>query len=277
MDDLIYLAALNKHISKKQILDTFGYGSEDLIYVGGSLIEGLGNNYSDLDVFVLTKDLNNHDITADYKFSSTKVAFSRIEGINCDIEYWPLPVIEDLFTQFNQMDFSDTSVRVVNQLSIDTSADQLVSTVNRLINGVAIYNEEKVTQLIQSLKIEHFYRWMVRYYVNCVDNSFDDIIGNLEAGQYEVSVMVAREMCLALIRAYLYSKEIAIDRDKWIYPKLAKLAETDSQAKKVLKDFTYLYFQFPLQEKEDYKNNVETMVRFSHKIIQMIEQNLGGL
>lgn len=52
-------------IAKKDILEILNYKKEDIIFLGGSLIEGsinkfskgMGNKLSDIDVFILSDDM----------------------------------------------------------------------------------------------------------------------------------------------------------------------------------------------------------------------------
>ncbi|WP_428832263.1 nucleotidyltransferase domain-containing protein [Caldifermentibacillus hisashii] len=52
---MIELKPISKSISEDEILKCVSYTSNDFVFVSGSLIEGLGNKKSDLDIFVITQ------------------------------------------------------------------------------------------------------------------------------------------------------------------------------------------------------------------------------
>lgn len=50
-----------KILSKRNMIS-----DDDIVYLSGSLVEGIGNKYSDLDIFVLSDNISCRDSEYDY-------------------------------------------------------------------------------------------------------------------------------------------------------------------------------------------------------------------
>lgn len=276
----IYFKEFNTTIKKTDLVKLVQYQQEDIIYIAGSLVEGIGNKYSDIDIFILVNDfeqLSSKDIT--YATEASKTQFSKLySNINCDIEYWPMSLLEDLIQQLDNMNLNDLGARALNQLKArNCNFGEIKTFLHRFINSEGIYNDAKLEMLKNRLDKNKFYRLAMRTIINGGDNIYDDVVGNLEIGNYETALLGARDMLAHSISAYIYSKGMSIDRMKWIYEKLRILSKNDNEALEVLNRFVKLSFYSPIGNHEELAEHVENMLSFSNKVIKLASKNFGGV
>lgn len=268
---------LGNTVALETILSKATYTEEDIVFLSGSLISGLGNKYSDLDIFVLSKkSLDAKESQYEYEFKNSKVEYAAIGNIRCDIEYWNFNELLEIIAEINHADLEDEAMRVVNILKSVRLADASFI-LNRLITGVCIYNQTEFNKLLSHFDTNKFFRIMTRNYVIQVDNGFEDIIGNLDMERYQSAVMIGREILPLILIAYLSSKKVSIIKTKWVFPLLAKLAENDPQAAKILNNFKKVYFEANLKTQESMLTNARQILRLINQVISEIENNLGGL
>lgn len=79
---------------KKRMITDLRINSKDIVYLSGSLIEGIGNSYSDLDIFIVTKDIDKFKTTNyDYSRKLSKTIFKNFFDKKCDIEIYDYNLI----------------------------------------------------------------------------------------------------------------------------------------------------------------------------------------
>lgn len=282
MTDFINIKQRNIIIEKGDILKILNFEKEDIIFLSGSLIEGsinkfskgMGNKFSDIDVFILSDDINKIEKSIlDYDRSYLKTQFKKSYGINFDIEIYSKQVIFDLIEQLNTYDFND-NIRTFNILNIPNGFDlfKFTSFIHRFLNGVPIYNDKRFDEIRCNFNKDNYFRLMTRISINDVDVNYEDVVGNIENGQLEVAVNIARSMLLETIKAYIFHMKTSLDRDKWIPLKIKNLAENDKEANKIYEMFKKLYFEEKLDNEKSLRGNAENIIDFSNDIINKIGQ-----
>ena len=53
-DEYLRLGGIDRELLVSSVRDLIGYGEDDILLAVGSVVEGLGNTKSDLDLFLLT-------------------------------------------------------------------------------------------------------------------------------------------------------------------------------------------------------------------------------
>jgi hypothetical protein len=277
---MIELTQISKSIAIEKILEKVNYCSDDFVFLSGSLIQEIGNIKSDLDVFVVVNNFERlkKETSIVYNHNALKVAFTNIDGIGCDIEYWSLSEVIMLLKQLNSINFNDSTKRTLNQLSINgTDFEHLSSFLHRFIVSKPIYNESLYEEYKTKINLENYFRLMARCYINTIDNSYDDIIGNLIKGELETSLILAKNTLITVITVYLYSKNISLDREKWAYLLLKKLSDLDDESLEILNQFNKLYFEGVINSGDAYEKKVEDCLYFINNVIKQAGKNLGGI
>lgn len=280
MENIIEIKHRNIIIEKKDILKILNYKKEDIIFLSGSLIEGMnnklskgmGNKLSDIDVFILSDNINEiNKSILDYDRDYTKTQFKRLFGISIDIEIYPKSVVLDLMNQLNKYNFSD-NIRTFNILKMPKGFDlfKFTSFIHRFLNGIPIWNEDEFIEVKTGFNQKNYFKLMTRISINNVDINYEDVIGNIENKQFEVAVNVSRSILLETMKAYIFYMKTSLDRDKWIPLKLKNLAEYDEESCKVYRKFQKLYFEEKLDNEKSLRINAEKIIDFSNEIINKI-------
>lgn len=286
MIDFIDIKQRNISIDKRDILEILDFEKEDIIFLGGSLIEGslnknskgMGNKLSDIDVFIISNDIKKIERSAvAYDMGSFKTQFKRLYGISIDIEIFSQDAVLNLMNEISKCKF-DNDIRTFNLLNLPKGFDlfKFTSFIHRFLNGIPIYNEDLFNKMKTDFIENNYYKLMTRISINNVDEKYEDVIGNIENKQAEVAVNVARTVLLETMKAYIFYKKTSLDRDKWIPLKLKNLAEYDENAAKIYTKFKKLYFEEKLDSEKSLITNAERIIDFSNQIISKIGQS-GGI
>lgn len=254
---------LEHTINKKDILDLLKIDKGDLVFISGSLVEGTGNNRSDLDIFVIQKDPD-PNLEIDYAFENAKVNFGKIGKLNCDIEYWLFDDVNYIFSQLQKIDFENNNVRTSNRLELrGVSFTYLTSFIHRILVGECIKNEREFDLLMKDCAKEKYYKLMRLFWINSIDNKYEDIMGNFEIGEIKTAIILAKQALLESLAIIVFSNNTSVDRNKWNYIKCRMISEKDIQVKNLLNKFDMLYFDY---------NKVKDDINLLENILLLIEE-----
>lgn len=260
-------------IPKEGILKVIDHSKENIVYLSGSLIEGIGNHNSDIDVYILvdsSSELENIQCTV--SSGNTRFVFAEYGSRPLDIEYWDLHEVRGVINTINNLRFEDVNLRAGQQLN-----PRYMSFIHRLIVGYPILNEERFDELIHGIKLDNYFRWSSRYKIADVDNLYEDVIGNYETGDYKTAFLMCNVIVTRCLHAYLFNRGISTDRDKWVFKKLELLAKSDGEALKILREYENLLIFVHHKDMEDVKKSIEGCIRFTNRIINLIQSKGDGI
>lgn len=270
---------MDRKVEVKTILRNLVLTNEDFVYVSGSVIEGHGNKKSDLDIYVISHDIESVSSNTNITYNSNGVltAFSKINEVSCDIEYWDVRNLNNLITQLDNINLTDLNMRVFNSLNVGTIGfEDLLSFLHRFLKSQSIYNESIYNKYIDNLNDDTYFKISSLAHINLIDNFYDDITGNLQNEEYETALILANKTILKAMVVYLLGHKVSIDREKWLYIKLNQLSEYNFEAKNILDQFKELYFKSNLKTKSDYEEKTEQIIEFINKVISLSNKNLWG-
>lgn len=279
----INLPQRNISFSKNEILEQINYYESDIVFISGSLVEGMlnkssvgmGNCYSDIDVFILTHEIDKYSgdkIT--YDKECVKAHFNNFKGVSVDIEIYDINLIVDLVKQLDNINFNDVDKRTHNLLNVPHNFDLnlFLSFIHRISNSMPLLNEHKYEDFKQTINMNNYSRLMRRIYINAVDNRYDDVVGNIDSKIGDVAVTVARSMVLKAIGSFIFFKNESIDREKWIPLKLHNIANYCLEANYIYEKFNEMYYGKSLKNNDEKIDNAENLLLFSNEIISKIDE-----
>ncbi len=285
MKNVIDIPQRNIELDTDALLKELNFDQNDIIFLGGSLIEGnfiqfskgMGNKYSDIDLFIISDNIENFEyqnVAYNEKYYQTK--FISFLGASIDIEILSKETFNHAITSFNNIDFSKTSIRTINLLDLEKGIDfpYICSFIHRFLTGIPIFNNDKYKEIKDSFPKENYFHFMSRHYINLADIHYEDIVGNLECGEFDTSIIIARETLLTVSRAYLYFKKISIDRDKWILLKLKNIGDSDQESNDIYNRFCSLYYA-GLENQKAKVINIEGIIDYTNTIISIIGERGG--
>lgn len=205
---------------------------DDIVVVAGTLVEGIGNVCSDIDVYVLTDTCRRRsdiDITKHHRVLSSDRSIIREDtdedceiflihtvvpetSIKIDVEFKEIREVEILFQQIDEIfDYATKNLFLLTKRLTEREE----SLVHRLFNCIPILGEENFNSLIKQISKEKYcyigYRWIASDF-----NILLDMIGAWKAGEIDRVVEFAREDLFIQTAAYLRLAGCTNYRRKWL-------------------------------------------------------------
>ncbi|OMQ20871.1 hypothetical protein [Serratia oryzae] len=224
----------NKTLDIKKYIEPLRISENDVVIVCGTLIENIGNEFSDIDVYIITEHYrtsNNIDISSYFRVISTNKEIIK-EKSEEDILLVHLPVeetgvkIDIEFKKFNDIDkLSDTlneyyHYAINNHILLTKEmSERNLSFIHRIHNGICIHNEERLTSLKNKLNQNIFNYYLYR--LNASDYAdLLDIIGAWRKGELERCFDLARENLIKQMLAYVCLIGNTDYKRKWILTRI---------------------------------------------------------
>ena len=279
----LYLKKINKTIDFKILRKKLHLFPDDIAYLGGSLIdgevnkysEGLGNKYSDLDIFIIRESSKFKDSDSTYAGKFKKIDFLELPEYGIDIEIYDREFIESLISSVSRIEF-DSNQRIANSFVIDNSFDYTdISTFfNRFKNSICILNESEFSLLKNKLILSKWLELQKYSIINLIENLYADILGNLEAENFDVAVMCTRNAYLLLIKFIVFSLGDTVDRDKWLPVKLRNIVKYNPSYQELEHVYNVLFWG-DLSDDDSKIKVCQDSVRFIQKCLE--EEMMGDL
>ena len=234
----------------------------DIVLVAGTLVEGIGNACSDIDVYVITdayrsrRDINiskhhrvlSHDrsIVREHDDGDQKILLihTALPGtaIKVDVEFKTFKEISELFQSINNI--YEYAIRNLFLLT-KRLTDREEVLVHRFYHCVPLLGEEKFHALRNELSKNEYiyigYRWIASDY-----NIVLDLIGAWQAGEIDRAVEFARENVFIQTAAYLRLTGCTNFRRKWLLTYLSKHGDLN-----FLNDFSDIMYLIGVESAED--------------------------
>ncbi|MCL2221912.1 MAG: hypothetical protein FWC20_00905 [Oscillospiraceae bacterium] len=253
----------------------------DIVYLGGSLIEGtisvysegMGNCYSDIDVFIIREKSEFDKTEAVYSSATRKTYFvdSLLNG--ADIEVYSSEFVYSLKNVLNRHKIS-ADVRIANVFENVKGVENdlfLINTfLNRLYYSICIYNHETYSSLKSGMSFRKFLKIKDAELTASIENLIPDVKGNLEVGQIDVALYCMREAYLKMMNFILVSEDIFVDRTKWIPLKFKNLCNEKSRYSYLWDEYLQLFRLGTESEKECYavvESNMATVKKAMEDVL----------
>ena len=250
------------YLEKEKIIKDLGLEKEALIFLSGSLIEGIGNEYSDLDIFILTSKFKSIKILkSDYQnIKNVKTVFRTYFGKKCDMEIYNMEVVKSCI---NILDFNFDIKKRVHSIFSEIPTEIFLSFIHRLLVGKCINNEKEFENLISKINKDNYFYILKTLFQNELDNKYEDLLGNRGEENIGTCVLIGNFVVSTLISYYLVKNFISIDRKKWGYLKLKKFSEYNKAANEFLKKVEkFLFLKLPLNEYS------ESLIRLINEVVE---------
>lgn len=252
-------------VGENKILDKIQNDNTISAWISGSLVEGFGNEGSDLDVFVAVKDIEQE---TEYVNESkvNKVDVKIEERRRVDYEYWPIRAIEEIAEKLNGIKINDENVNILDSLN-----SKEVDFIQRIKIGKAIYKKKRYEEIKELFNYEIFRNYLVQNRILYVDDSFDDAVGMMQSGDLECAVLRARYTVELSIEALLLFNGDTNDKFKYIPKKLEKLVSRERNMKWIYDKYWKFEKRIP-DGKENKKDYIKEALNFSSRIIEIIQE-----
>jgi hypothetical protein len=261
-------------VDVQSIKDQCYLNPDDIVIVGGTLVEGIGNRYSDIDVYVITRELREGaavDLSRHHRVISTNREIIRsstdcrrvllihtlIPGshVKIDVEFKTFDELTALFARVRQIyEYAcENLILLTMQLS---ERERLF--INRMFKCIAIQNEDAFSTLLagisraQACYLE--YRWVASDFRFILD-----LMGAWNRGEIDRAVDIARENVFLQTAGLLHLTGLIKVGRKWLPYYFQECKHVHDDLKKQFTDLFYLRSTETLEGKQRY---VETSLDF---------------
>jgi len=223
-----YLASLD--LDKSDLTSIVKRFKKCDVYLTGSLACGHGTPSSDIDMHILTDDGSEISFDReDYSFTSGNISSTVIDlgHVPIDVDIIPLNLLTNSLKKINSMNFKDKDSDCFTQQSEFFSNEQLISIVHRLLTGNKI-KENLPVKFEGILNISNWFKWRTIYHSIIAENTLDDVIGFIDVSDKESAIYSIRTLAVKTAFAYLASRKVSLDREKWVLFHLRNLTTDTS-------------------------------------------------
>lgn len=223
---------LLERIEKEEILNNIEIkGYYDVVYFAGSLAEGIGNEYSDIDVYVITSDLPDSskmegrvDNKENYLINNFFLKDRRV-----DVEYWDIKEVEEIIEKLKKSEMYS------NQFLLN---DDEIDFLHRFKYAIPIKGEENYFEIKNKIEFQNFDMGLTYKFLGLYEGTIEDIEGCIIGEDYSTALKCVSIALDRILQAYLCSMSETNPRNKWIFRKLKKV-ETEEFIHKVYKMYTF--------------------------------------
>lgn len=236
-------------------------------YISGSLIENYGNENSDVDIFIITK--NNEKVLFKYEnpemfleFETHSIHTTQIDGIRFDVEFYNIEEFERIIKKNNAITYENG---VLNPWLLENEYDML----HRFKVSIPLSNNDLYNQYISKINYDNFEKFNILRNLTEFGGLLDDLEGALKSNDYLTAYQMFNILFDNCIESYIASHNITNPKKKWIMKKMKDLK---------FKEYTLidLYLGFKKIEIEDIKNQTNNFV-FYLNICQSLNEEVQRL
>lgn len=238
-------------------------------WMGGSLVEGLGNISSDLDLFVAVNEIT-PELPVTRADRDHAVYGVVLDERRFDVEIWTLSAIRGLSQKLAAAPVDSAEHHTLHYLEYWES-----EFIHRILNGVSISNNAAFMELRQIFNARHFRMHLVENAIRRVDDAFDDTVGMMASGHKQCAALRARETVGLSIDALLYARGVTNDKQKFRMLKLQRLA---GQAPDLAADQEeYWRFESSVPSADgELELYIRRALRYSSSVVESVQRAMLG-
>lgn len=274
MERYIEFSNIQKRVNVSTILNSLEIEEDDVVYVGGSLVEGeispvgkgMGNPYSDLDIFIVREHQKYICTKSVYSEETKKSIFVECDEVGYDIEVYDRKIIDEIMESLKNIEIYPDK-RILNSLKIPEgwNFQAINGFLTRMKYGIGIYNDKIFEDIRKKMNISEFlllYRYDI---LQKMDNIVEDIRGNIVQSEMETALILCRNLSLQLIDFILACEGEMNDRAKWAWIKFSNLVQIRPQYKRIYDQISKIQFENIQKnmknEMEEYLSTVEEAIQ----------------
>jgi predicted nucleotidyltransferase len=232
-----------------------------MVYLAGSLMEGFGNESSDIDVYVIGYDLPviaEMGVTPQsFVCNETNLVHNFIlESVRIDVEYWTWGEFEKSVQLLNGLDFN--TERYIERLS-----DKQYDLLHRFKHGKPIFNAGRFEKMYHNTNFDNLGYYRVVVETEYYQGLMEDLHGAYTAEDWGTAFFLARSFLERMATSFLASHGETNPSYKWLYRKMLRYQEQTE-------DFELLHKYMELQslpyDARTVRSNIKKMIQFGQSI-----------
>jgi len=256
-------------IDLKEVIASLEEKRITVAWVSGSIVEGLGNPSSDLDVYTVVPRLHENGVDS-IRHDDThqiEVYFSNARRI--DVEYWAQEPIEALALKLSTAPIGDSSKNILDYFS-----EAEVEFIHRLHIGIPVLGEAAFRVLQGRFCRERLSRYLFENKRIYLDDAFDDTVGLLEEGDLLSATFRVRCALDFSADILLYALGVTNHKDKHRYRLLECMAQDYPRVGELYRSYIALMALMP-RGVNQLTSHVKDCLVFSEEVVRAVYKELG--
>ena len=236
----------------------------ETVFAAGSLVEGFGNSWSDIDIICIGDTIPMLGFVAQESGVLTSVHFHK--GRRVDFEVWQPTVVRSAIQQLNSLEIP----RDVNPPALSAVHVRLLHSVR---TGTAAVNPDALSELRAHCRFDVLSRYLAERSIFVMDNVFEDVCGMLEDNDLDSAVLLGRELAGLGVDALAHWRGNTNISKKWRI-KYAQMCLPRQDREWVMTTFWDIQFpheQMPHNSPEVMRIYVERCLRFANQIARRVQ------
>ncbi|HFJ9434346.1 nucleotidyltransferase domain-containing protein [Bacillus thuringiensis] len=233
------------------------------VYVCGSILEGFGNEKSDVDVYVLLDELPS-ELGEEGRIRKNKdnvIHNILFDNYRLDIEYWTIEKLSKLQNVINQFELDGDTIKL--------SEDE-IDFIHRIKYAIPVINKDLFKLLEQKIDFDKFDKALLVKQINLYQSSVEDVEGCLESEDLYTAIMTSRLALDRSIDSLLCSKGETNPRVKW---RLRKLMRAFGENSNIFKEYLSLQ-EIPEIHKTAVEEYVDRVLTLCSELIITAQQEM---
>lgn len=191
-------------------------------WIAGSLMEGVGNTSSDVDIYVVVQDIDAHPnfVTSSEDY---KIDIQYIDGVRVDYEIWNNTAVQKLAQRLKQLPLDSLDSNI-----IDSFNENEIDFIHRIFNRQNIANSAGVAALADLFNGDHLKQYLIENKRMYLDDAYDDAVGMLESGFTKASVLRSTDALGFAVDMLLYAHGFTNTKEKHRVTFFSRLAQKDT-------------------------------------------------
>jgi hypothetical protein len=245
----------------------FADGDDAVVYVSGSLFEGYGNPWSDVDVFAITDRPPSSPYAK--RASTNRTAQHLVGGRRFDWEFWGPDDVRALAARAS-------ALRATAREDILGTAFLHIEKcfIHRLRIGAPLLRRDEFERLRSLFDFDLFAGFQADEAIRWLDSLMEDLCGMLAIEDADVALFTARELVGTAVDAYCHSKGSTDPVRKWRVKQLARVADGSERHAVVAEGFWRLQFPDPVALRSDWercRSYLEECLRFAERVAAWVQ------
>lgn len=220
------------NISEKELCSLVKPASHEVLFLSGSLFDGLGNTRSDLDLFLITDD--SHRLLQSERTIDQNVV---IGNKRYDLSIFSVSLVDETACILSQLEFLDPDFYVPRQLHPQVSNYEICTMIHRLRIGASIFNHELFAKILERFPFETYRQWLMRIKLNEYDGLYEDIVGSIESEDLLTAEELIQQQLSIVCQLLILSSGETFDRDKWVPRKLKHVVDKGFISNHIFEEF----------------------------------------
>ena len=239
------------------------------VYVSGSLVDGMGNQTSDVDLYVVGQAepaRGNIQREGDIVLSIHHYGKRRV-----DFEYWKNESVDALVEKTSRLtsEYGDADRSVIESRMSPAECEF----VHRLRIGLPVKGEDYIQRLKGRFDYERIARYMTDVSIGHIDDALEDLYGMMDDLDIDVGLFRARDLLDFTCDAYCHHLGRIDPKRKWRTKVLGRLP-VDERSKRLSSEFWRLQFPNVQPLRNDaaaYRSYIEDCIRLANAIVEWIQ------